>query len=64
MGLIDEIVPEPEGGSHRDWEKAAQLLETVLTRMLEEICTRDRELLLRERYEKIRRYGVWEEKSE
>ncbi len=64
MGLIDGIVPEPEGGSHRDWEKAARLLEKALLDALDEICSRDPQELVRERYEKIRRYGVWEEKSD
>lgn len=64
MGLIDEIVPEPEGGSHRDWDKSAQLLEGVLLRTLEEVCALDPGTLVRRRYEKIRRYGVWEEKGD
>jgi acetyl-CoA carboxylase carboxyl transferase subunit alpha len=61
MGLIDRIFPEPEGGSHRDWEKAAQFLEKALIDTLDEICGRNSEELLGERYEKFRRYGVWKE---
>ncbi|MGD9896647.1 MAG: acetyl-CoA carboxylase carboxyltransferase subunit alpha, partial [Candidatus Methylacidiphilaceae bacterium] len=64
MGLIDRIVPEPEGGCHRDWDRAAQILEEALARALDEICGRDIEGLLRERYEKFRRAGAWEEKKD
>ncbi|VVM06747.1 acetyl-CoA carboxylase carboxyl transferase subunit alpha [Methylacidimicrobium cyclopophantes] len=61
MGLIDGIVPEPEGGSHRDWDAAARLLEEALRRVLDELSSRNVEELVRERYEKFRRYGVWAE---
>lgn len=30
LGVIDDIIPEPEGGAHRDHEAAANLLDTAL----------------------------------
>jgi acetyl-CoA carboxylase carboxyl transferase subunit alpha len=57
MGIVDEIVPEPEGGAHCDPEGAARLLEPVLARMLETLMPMPTETLLRTRYEKFRRMG-------
>ncbi len=57
LGLIDEIVPEPEGGAHLDHEAAAQLLEPVLVRSLEELTRLPVPELLERRYEKFRRMG-------
>src|SRR6267154_1243509 len=34
LGNVDEIVPEPEGGAHSDYEAAARFLEEVLERQL------------------------------
>ncbi len=57
LGLIDEIVPEPEGGAHLDHEAAARLLDPVLVRSLEELLALPTGELLRHRYEKFRRMG-------
>jgi len=57
LKLIDEIVPEPEGGAHFDHEAAARLLEPFLDRSLEELSTLSTAELLERRYEKYRRMG-------
>ncbi len=57
MGIVDEIVPEPEGGAHCDPEGAARMLEPVLARSLETLMPVPAETLLRERYAKFRRMG-------
>ncbi len=57
LKLIDEIVPEPEGGAHTDHAAAAQLLDPVLTRSLEELSRLSPQELLDQRYEKYRRMG-------
>ena len=57
MKLVDEIVPEPEGGAHFDAEAAARLLEPFLTRALDELSTLSPDQLLAQRYEKYRRMG-------
>ncbi|MBI1749785.1 MAG: acetyl-CoA carboxylase carboxyltransferase subunit alpha [Acidobacteria bacterium] len=57
IGIVDEIVPEPEGGAHHDPEGAARLLEPVLARTLEELLPQPPEKLLKARYEKFRRMG-------
>jgi acetyl-CoA carboxylase carboxyl transferase subunit alpha len=57
LQLIDEIVPEPEGGAHFDPESAARLLEPFLARALDELTALTPEKLLSQRYEKFRRMG-------
>lgn len=57
MKLIDEVVPEPDGGAHRDHDRAAALLDPVLERSLAELDRLDKDELLRRRYEKFRRLG-------
>jgi len=57
MGVIDEIVPEPEGGAHSDHEAAAQLLEPVLLRALDDLSSKSVPELLQLRYAKFRRMG-------
>ncbi len=57
LSLIDEIVPEPEGGAHVDHEAAAQLLDPVLERSLNELAPLPTRELLDRRYEKFRRMG-------
>lgn len=62
FGIIDEIIPEPLGGSHRDAEEAANILKKVLSKTLNEVCRIPMETLLEERYQKFRRMGVYEER--
>jgi acetyl-CoA carboxylase carboxyl transferase subunit alpha len=57
LGLIDEIVPEPEGGAHMDYEAAAQMLDPVLQRSLDELSRLKTSELLARRYDKFRRMG-------
>ncbi len=57
LDLIDEIVPEPEGGAHLDHEAAAQLLDPVLERSLDELVRLPVPQLLERRYDKFRRMG-------
>ncbi|MBI4241973.1 MAG: acetyl-CoA carboxylase carboxyl transferase subunit alpha, partial [Candidatus Rokubacteria bacterium] len=61
LGVIDGIVPEPVGGAHRNWEVAAQALRQALGDQLWELRSKSTEGLVRERYEKFRRIGVFEE---
>jgi acetyl-CoA carboxylase carboxyl transferase subunit alpha len=57
FGIIDEIIPEPEGGAHLDHEASAALLDTVLERSLRDLLTLSTSELLDRRYEKFRRMG-------
>ena len=57
FGIIDEIVPEPEGGAHLDHEASAALLGSVLDEALRDISRLPIHDLLERRYEKFRRMG-------
>ena len=60
LGIIDEIVPEPMGGAHHDWQKMSQIMKEVIKRNLGELCDLDKEELLKLRYKKYRNMGVVE----
>jgi acetyl-CoA carboxylase carboxyl transferase subunit alpha len=57
LKLIDEIVPEPDGGAHFNHESAAKMLEPVLSRALDQLSRLTPQQLLDQRYEKFRRMG-------
>ncbi len=57
LKLVDEIVPEPEGGAHNDHAAAARLLTPVLSRALDELSALSPESLLQQRYDKFRHMG-------
>ena len=57
MKLIDEIVPEPEGGAHFDHDATARLLEPYLERSLLELMALAPERLVEQRYQKFRHMG-------
>lgn len=60
FGLVDEVLSEPLGGAHRDHEAAAATLRETLCRHLRELTAQPTEALLPARYEKFRRFGVFE----
>ncbi len=57
LKLIDEIVPEPEGGAHYDHQAAAKLLDPFLARALDELSSLTPHELIDQRYDKFRRMG-------
>ena len=61
LGIIEEIIPEPLGGAHKNQEKAAKSLKEVLKRNLGELSQIPKGRLLKLRYEKFRKIGILEE---
>jgi acetyl-CoA carboxylase carboxyl transferase subunit alpha len=59
LGVIDEIVPEPPGGAHADYDAAAAALGTALTAHVAELVDTDAETLIARRAEKYRRMGEY-----
>jgi acetyl-CoA carboxylase carboxyl transferase subunit alpha len=57
LGIVDEIVTEPEGGAHTSYEAAARLLDEVLDRQLVALTNETTKDLLDARYEKFRKMG-------
>ena len=61
--MIDEIVPEPLGGAHRDVEGTAKNVSAILVRHLKALQEIPIGELLEKRYEKYRRMGQISEGS-
>lgn len=63
FGVVDEIIPEPLGGAHRDHRQMATLLKGSLVHNLKRLSQLSPEELLARRYERFRRLGVFEESA-
>ena len=61
LGIIDEVIPEPQGGAHRDIPATAQALKTALVTHLDQLQAMSLEQLLERRYQKFRSLGTWRE---
>ncbi len=61
FGIIDEIIPEPVGGAHRDPEAIYQTLRTQIKKELAMLGKKSIKKLLSERRAKFMGMGVWEE---
>jgi acetyl-CoA carboxylase carboxyl transferase subunit alpha len=60
MGVVDRIVPEPEGGAHQDWDKAAAYLAEALKESLAEVDSMTESDRVARRYQRFRRMGAVE----
>jgi acetyl-CoA carboxylase carboxyl transferase subunit alpha len=63
FGVVDEVIPEPLGGAHRDHRGMAATLKASVTKALRRLLSVPPEKLLDRRYEKFRRIGVFEERA-
>ncbi len=61
LGLVDEIVPEPLGGAHRDMDEMAKILKSTLISTLKNLSSVPMERLLEQRYDRLMHYGEFEE---
>jgi acetyl-CoA carboxylase carboxyl transferase subunit alpha len=61
LGLIDELVPEPLGGAHRDVGVTCATLGTALARQVEALAAKPIDVLLAERQRRIAGFGVFAE---
>jgi acetyl-CoA carboxylase carboxyl transferase subunit alpha len=59
LGVIDAIVPEPQGGAQNDWNEAARLLKESLQEALEDLEGASGDELRRSRRAKFRAMGVF-----
>ncbi|AUM11725.1 acetyl-CoA carboxylase carboxyltransferase subunit alpha [Ketobacter alkanivorans] len=57
LGLVDQIIPEPLGGSHRNHSAVADSLKAALIENLERLTAKDEEALMAERYQRLMSYG-------
>ena len=61
LDVVDEVVPEPEGGAHRDYDTAAANLGTALRQNLDRLIGQPIEQVLKNRYKKFRALGNFAE---
>ena len=61
LGLVDEVIPEPLGGAHKDPEKVAGKVGDCVAAQLEELNQLTTESLLEERYQRLLSYGEYKD---
>ena len=64
LGLIDEIVPEPQGGAHANPQEMIKTLGDSIEKNLSELRSIDTNILMEKRYQKYRNIGFYKEKQE
>ncbi len=63
IGIVDQVIPEPLGGAHRDPHSAAHSLEQYIAKALRDLKRCKLDNLLQRRYEKFRNMGVYVESA-
>ncbi len=61
LGVIDEIIPEPVGGAHRDSNQAAKILKKAIIKNLKDLSGIDPMTLIKMRIEKYGKMGFYKE---
>ena len=64
LGVADEIVPEPLGGAHKNLKQTAEGVLKVISKHLVRLRSETPEVLRENRYQKLRRIGVYQDVSE
>lgn len=59
LGIADEVIPEPPGGAHSDWDATASSLQEALIRNLKELRKLSTDKLLKARWSKYDAIGEW-----
>ena len=59
LGVVDDVIPEPLGGAHRDHHQMSNRLKMYLVTALRELTSRPVDQLLDDRYGKFRKMGVF-----
>lgn len=59
LGIIDEVIPEPPGGAHRDPRTTGANVQAWIVSNLQRLKTLDLDTLLEERYNRFRKMGVY-----
>ena len=63
LGVVDEVLTEPVGGAHEDWDTAAGTLKDALLRHLDEVSALDAPARKLARWHKYERMGEWHEEQ-
>ena len=57
--IVDQIISEPAGGAHSDYDQAARFLDAALSERLAEAASSTQEDRLARRHRKLRQFGRW-----
>ena len=60
-GVCDQVVPEPSGGAHSDWDEVARSLEEALYNTLKGLSELSSKQLIKNRRSKYNSIGTWRE---
>ncbi|WP_082083837.1 acetyl-CoA carboxylase carboxyltransferase subunit alpha [Paenibacillus beijingensis] len=55
--IVEEVIPEPQGGAHRDLQQQAEWIKEAVWRHLQELSEMTAEELIQDRYDKFRKVG-------
>lgn len=58
LGLVDNVIPEPLGGAHRDYDAMAASLKAELIKQLKQVKSMDTKQLLDARYKRLMSFGL------
>src|SRR5690554_1414674 len=59
LDVVDEVIAEPPGGAHTDWDEAARRLRAAVVRHVEELRALSPDELRRRRWQKFEAMGRW-----
>lgn len=59
LGLVDQLVREPLGGAHRDYDAAAAYLKEELSRAYDTLSQKDMRALVTDRQQRFRSFGAY-----
>ena len=57
QGLVDEVIAEPPGGAHRDYDEASRRVASAVSAALDKLCNRPLDELLERRYQRLMKLG-------
>ncbi|WP_040979772.1 acetyl-CoA carboxylase carboxyl transferase subunit alpha [Oceanobacillus jeddahense] len=60
LDVIDEVIPEPKGGAHRDIDTQASLIDQVLEKSINELKGLSSEDIVEERWQKYKKIGSFQ----
>ncbi|MBD3644503.1 MAG: acetyl-CoA carboxylase carboxyltransferase subunit alpha [Alcanivorax sp.] len=57
LGIVDQVIKEPLGGAHRDYDQAADAIRKALVKQLDELKAMEVDALVDRRYDRLMSYG-------
>ena len=61
LGLVDEVIPEPLGGAHKDPEEVSAAIGDCIEKQLDDLEAQTTDELLERRYQRLLSYGEFQD---